>query len=201
MSVLGLITINMQRAAQNRNFNFAGLCWNTKYKWESELKCVHHAEDNRGQGKGTASRSWQHPKLQATQSSASHLHHFPLGDPRSFKCPILEGEPANNRSMGLKPGGMFSPQLVLPVWWKRWSHIYRRFGLGTRLTGRSSHKMTQREWLATDNNQRGWIQLYHSHQICIGSCDLWITLKRCHWILDCLFPGSLCVEDPTWAWW
>lgn len=146
--------------------------------------CVQHADNNRGQGKGTASRSWQHPKLQSSQSSTSHFHLFTLGDPRSFKCPIPEDEPANTRSgvcsMGLKPSGVFSPQLVLLVWWKRWSNIYRRFGLGWRLTGRSSHTMTQREWLATDNNQRGWIQFYHSHQLCIGSCGLWIRLKRCH---------------------
>lgn len=156
MSVFGLITINMHRAAQKRNLNFAGLYWNTKYKWGSELTCVQHAENNRGQGKGTASRSWQHLKLQSSQSSPDHLHHFPLGDPRGFKCPVPEGEPANTKSgvcsMGLKPSGMFPPQLVLLVWWKRWSHIYRKFGLGWRLTGRSSYKMTQREWLATDNN-------------------------------------------------
>lgn len=153
MSVLGLITINMHCAAQNRNLNFAGSYQNTKYKWESEFKFLQHPENDRGQGKGTANRSWQHPKLESSQSSTGYLHPFPLGDPRVFKCPVPEGELANTTSsMGLKPSGMFSPQLVLLVWWKRWSHIYRRFGLGWRFTGRSSYMMTQREWFATDNN-------------------------------------------------
>lgn len=40
MSVFGLISINMQCAAQNRNLNFAGFYWNTKYKQGSELKCT-----------------------------------------------------------------------------------------------------------------------------------------------------------------
>lgn len=67
--------------------------------------------------------------------------------PGTWRGPVPVGEPGGTEGgvcrMGPKPGRMSAPQLVMPLWWKGWPNVYRRFGLGWRLTGRSSHKLEQ----------------------------------------------------------
>lgn len=87
----------------------------------------------------TRSYNWGNPLV--TRSS------FLWEVPGAWSSPVPVGELGDTEGgvcrMGLKPGRMSAPQLVMPLWWKGWPNVYRRFGLGWRLTGRSSHKLEQ----------------------------------------------------------
>lgn len=64
--------------------------------------------------------------------------------------------------------------------------ITEGLGWGEGLLAGVHTRWHRNDWLQTKTCnciQRGWIQLYQCHQLSIGSCDLWIRLKWCHWIL------------------